>query len=159
MARQKNINQETSRHTDHPFKSTPPKPSGPASECSFEIFHDGRALETPQRSAHPLSSEKHDDLVDKDFDTFQAHRSNRIFNFVNEPASKVNCATSVKRTPLAEVTQDKVDRSHPTSDLVAQIAGLGSELKVSKEENEKLRGDIVAYQDALHQADKDAGYF
>jgi hypothetical protein len=73
--------------------------------------------------------------------------------------------TSVKRTPLADVTKAAATRPRSLSNALAEIARLEDDLnamksenKVLKGKNRKLRGEIVAYQDALYQADQDAGY-
>ncbi|KAF2633690.1 hypothetical protein BU25DRAFT_416864 [Macroventuria anomochaeta] len=139
-------------------KSTPFKLSEPASVRFFNIFQDEGQLETTRRFAAPLSNADYDPK-DENFDTSQVHRSKAVSKFDNKPTTKIESAPSVKRIPLADVTQATVGRPRSLSAALAEIARLEDELEVSKGKNKELKGEIVAYQDALHQADEDAGYF
>lgn len=123
-----------------------------SSEHGFEIFFDERSFETPHRSTQ-TSNADYGDLDEENL------HSAPTFNFVNKPTPKGSISASDERRPLADITQEVGGRPRSTSDLLAKIASLEDELKLSKKQNEELRGEVVAYQDALHQADEDAGYF
>ena len=143
--------------------STPSNPSELASARSFKIFRDERRLKTPRRFAAPLSNADHDDVNDdvnnENLDTSQARRNEPVFKLINKPTTKTESRPSVKRTALVDVTQATVGRPRSLSTALAEIAWLEDELEASKGENRELKGEIVAYQDALHQADEDACYF
>lgn len=140
---------ETLPHTGRTSKSTSLQIS---SEHDFKIFRDERPLETPRRFTQPSNAD-YSDLNNENL------HSAPTFKFVNKPTPKTNTSSSVKRTPLADVTQETVGRPRSTSALLARIASLEDELELSKKQNEELKGDIVGYEDALNQADEDAGYF
>jgi hypothetical protein len=151
MARRPTTNaNEDLRHQERTSECITSNTSELASNPPFTIFSDDRRLETPRRFATSPSTVDYKDLNDENVN------SGPTFKFVTKPTTKVN---PVKRAPLADVTQDAVSLPRSTSDLLARIASLEDALKLSKNENAELKGEIVAYQDALNQADEDAGYF
>ncbi|KAJ4322816.1 hypothetical protein N0V94_002197 [Neodidymelliopsis sp. IMI 364377] len=151
MARQPTTNaNETLRHQERASECITFSASELASNPPFEIFSDDQRLETPRRFASSQSTADYKDLNDENVN------SGPVFKFVNKSTTKVK---PVKRAPLTDVTQDAVSLPRSTSDLLARIASLEDALKLSNNKNAELKGEIVAYQDALNQADKDAGYF
>ena len=140
-------------------KSTPSKPSEPASERTFKTFHDEVGAAIPRRFDTTPSNAGCDEPNDENFDPSRDAYSRPIFKFVNKPSTQPHSVLTVQRTPLACVTQGKIGRLRSLSAALAEIARLKGELELSKDKNSKLKGEIVAYQDALHQADVDAGYF
>lgn len=127
-------------------ESTPPKFSAPASGRPFKIFCDER---TPRRSAPSASN--------ADFYESNDENTHRVptFKFVSRATTNTKPAPSAKRAPLADVAQEAVGRPRSLSAALAEIAQLKDELEASKDQNRDLKGEIVAYQDALHQADVD----
>lgn len=119
-------------------------------KSSFSIFQD----ETAQL---PIAIPGH--ANNENFEPSETLRSNHLPKSTNRPSCKNDPAS---RMPLTDVT---LNRTRSLSSALAEIARLGDELDASKGENQALRqknrdlkGEIVAYQDALNQADEDAGY-
>lgn len=139
--------------------ATPFKPSAPVPGRPFKIFHDKGSLETPCRFAAPQPDAVFDDPNNENLNPSQNNRSRPIFMFVNKPSAQPDPTSTIKRTPLADVTQEQVGRPRSFSAALAEIARLKDELELFKEENSELKGAIVAYQDALNTAGVDAGYF
>lgn len=129
-------------------KSTPPKFSAPSSGQRFDIFCDKSA---PRRFA-PTA-------LDADFDDANDENSQGIptFKFVNKSTTTKAepAAPSTRRAPLADIVQQGVGRPRSLSAALAEIARLNDELEASEDQNRELKGEIVAYRDALHQADMD----
>ncbi|KZM27865.1 hypothetical protein ST47_g989 [Ascochyta rabiei] len=122
----------------------------PGSEHDFDIFHDERRLETPQRFTRPADAD-YNDLNDENL------HSGPTFKSIIKPISEASPSATIERTPLAYVTQESITRPRSISGLLALIASLQEELRQSKDKVAELQGEIVAYQDALYQADEDAG--
>ncbi|KAF9696965.1 hypothetical protein EKO04_004830 [Ascochyta lentis] len=139
-------------HTESTSTPSSLKTSEPGSEHDFEIFHDERQLETPQRFTQPPSA-NYSDLNDENF------HSGPISESVIKPIPVANPSATIKRKPFIDVTQESKSDPRSTSGLLALIASLENELEQSKDKVAELQGEIVAYQDALYQADEDAGYF
>jgi hypothetical protein len=140
-------------------KSTPSKLSEPSSERTFKILHDEAGAAMPRRFATTSSNAGFDGPNNENFDPSCDAHSRSVFKFVNKPSTQPHSVSTVQRTPLADVTQMKIGRPRSLSAALAEIARLKDELELSKDKNSKLKGEIVAYQDALRQADLDAGYF
>jgi hypothetical protein len=145
------------------FNFTSPDPSDPNAKQSFKVFQDG-GTQTRLRSTAPPSEESRSHVNDEDTPKPQVDCSN-LSVVTSGTMSTMGINTSVKRAPLADVTKAVVTRSRSLSNALAEIARLEDDLdamksenKVLKGKNRKLRGEIVAYQDALYQADQDAGY-
>ncbi|KAF1932870.1 uncharacterized protein M421DRAFT_416472 [Didymella exigua CBS 183.55] len=130
-------------------KSTSPKSFAPAAVQPFKIFCEECA---PQRFDSPAFNA---DFYDSNNEN---SHSAPTFRLSNKADITVEPAPSSKRAPLADVTQEAVGRPRSLSAALAEIAKLEDELEASKDQNRELKGEIVAYQDALHQADVD-GYF
>lgn len=122
-------------------------------ECHFKIFSDERQSSPPRRFALVVPSKDYDDTDNENFSNAPT------FKFINKSIPEADTAGPVKRTPLADITPKTVSRPRSMSGLLARIASLEDELEQSKTQTEELKGDVVGYQDALHQADVDAGYF
>ena len=137
---------------------TPFKPSEPAAGRPFKIFNDDEHLEAAHRLATPQTNACFGDLNNENFDPSN-NRSKPVLEFFNEPCAQPDSTSTVKRTPLADVTQEQSRRPRSFSAALAEIARLKGELELSQDENSKLKGAIVAFQDALYQADFDARYF
>lgn len=145
-------------------KLTSPDPSDLNAKQSFKVFQDG-GTQTRLESTAPPSEESHSHVNANDEDTPKpkVHCGKLFVTSGTMPTLGIN--TSVKRTPLTEVTKPAVTRPRSLSCALAEIARLEDDLdamksenKVLKGKNRKLRGEIVAYQDALYQADQDVGY-
>lgn len=126
--------------------STPPKAYAPAIEQPFKIFCDEC---TPH---HFDSSASNADFPDSNNENNPGAAASKTFSkltpFFETPRP-------VERAPLTDITQEAVSRPRSLSAALAEIAKLEDELGASKKQNQELKGDIVAYQDALHQADVD----
>lgn len=130
-------------------KPTPATPPQPALKRSFSIFQDDARL--PSANFGTASNENLE--------------PSHVSKFDNEPAVTDGPGSSANRVPLVDVTEEVVGRSRSLSSALAEIAKLEDKLEALKDKNRalksknrKLKGEIVAYQDALYQADKDAGY-
>jgi hypothetical protein len=151
MAQQTVIDPDGKFHrAAHTIKPTSLKTSEPVSGSTFEVFSDEQSLATPRCFSRLLSNADFNNLNDENISSVPT------FKFSNKSTTKVDSVPSVKRTPLADVTQDVVGRPRSMSNLLAEIARLKDVLELSKDEVKELRGEIVAYQDALCQADEDA---
>jgi hypothetical protein len=151
------------------FNFTSPDPSDPNAKQSFKVFQDGGTqarggTQTRLNSIAPPSEKSRSHVNDEDTPKPQVDCSN-LSVVTSGTMSTMGINTSVKRAPLADVTKAVVTRSRSLSNALAEIARLEDDLnamksenKVLKGKNRKLRGEIVAYQDALYQADQDAGY-
>lgn len=141
-------------------KLTSPDPSDPNAKQSLKVFQDG-GTQTRLKSAPPSEASR-SHVNDEDTAKPQVDCSKLFVTSDTMPSLGIN--TSVKRTPLADVTK-AFTRPRSLSSALAEIARLEDDLDAVKSENKalkgknrKLRGEIVAYQDALFQADQDAGY-
>lgn len=126
--------------------STPPKASAQTAGQPFKVFCDE---DIPQRSGSPATN--------VDFhDTNNENNSNAA---ISKPVSKSSAhfepSRPAHRAPLTDITEEAVGRPRSLSAAMAEIAKLEDALEASKKQNQELKGDIVAYQDALHQADVD----
>lgn len=120
---------------------TPPKARQP-----FEIFCDG---DTPQRSGPPaLNVDFHDTNNENDSKA-------AISKPVSKSSAHFRSSRPTPRAPLNDVTEKVVSRPRSLSAALAEIVKLEDALEASKKQNHELKGDIVAYQDALYQADVD----
>ena len=148
-------------------KLTSPDPSNPNAKQSLKVFQDGGtqtrgSTQTRLKSTAPPSEASRSHVNDEDTPKPQVDCSKLFVTSGTMPSLGIN--TSVKRTPLADVTK-AFTRPRSLSSALAEIARLEDDLDAVKSENKalkgknrKLRGEIVAYQDALFQADQDAGY-
>ena len=128
-------------------KLTSPDPSDPNAKQAFNVFQDGGTQTRGSTQTRPKP---------------QVDCSKLFVTSGTMPSLGTN--SSGKRTPLADVTK-VFTRPRSLSSALAEIARLEDDLDAVKSENKalkgknrKLRGEIVAYQDALFQADQDAGY-
>ncbi|KAF3048736.1 hypothetical protein E8E11_002401 [Didymella keratinophila] len=112
--------------------STPPKASAPTAGQPFKIFCDEH---TPRRSG---SSAFNADFPDS--------------NNENNPNAAISKPASKSTGPPRICTTHRTRTFHRP-----EIAKLEDALEASKTQNQKMKGKIVAYQDALHQAYED-GY-
>ncbi|KAG9206822.1 hypothetical protein G6514_000109 [Epicoccum nigrum] len=139
------------------------EPSDLSAKQAFKVFQDGGAQTHVKSTVAPPSEESHSHVNDKDTPKPQAHCSKLLTTSGAVPTLVIS--TSVKRTPLADVTKAAFSRPRSLSGALAEIARLEDDLDAMKSENKalkgknrKLRGEIIAYKDALYQADQDAGY-
>ncbi|KAJ4382302.1 hypothetical protein N0V86_002636 [Didymella sp. IMI 355093] len=126
--------------------STPPKSSASIAGQPFEIFCDEH---TPQIS---VSSASNAEFYDSNNENTQ---SVATLKSVHKVTPNIEPPLPSNRTPLVDVTQETVARPRSLSAALAEIAKLEDALKASKKQNQEMKGKIVAYQDALHQADVD----
>lgn len=148
-------------------KLTSPDPSDPNAKQAFNVFQDGGtqtrgSTQTRLKSTAPPSEASRSHVNDEDTPKPQVDCSKLFVTSGTMPSLGTN--SSGKRTPLADVTK-AFTRPRSLSSALAEIARLEDDLDAVKSENKalkgknrKLRGEIVAYQDALFQADQDAGY-
>ncbi|KAJ4994114.1 hypothetical protein SVAN01_00591 [Stagonosporopsis vannaccii] len=136
-------------------KSTPSTIPAPYPEPSLNIFQDEARL----------AGVKSGDANTENLDPTHAERGKHVLNIGKKSTVRDGPASSVGRAPLADVTQEVVSHPRSLSSALAEIANLEHKLEDLKGRNEalkaknrKLKGAIVAYQDALYQADVDAGY-
>jgi hypothetical protein len=123
--------------------STPPKASAPPAGQSFKIFCDEH---TPRRSDPSASNA----------DFHDSNNENHPNAATSKPVSKSTAhfepARTAGRAPFTDITQEAVSRPRSLSAALAEIAKLEDALEVSKTQNQEMKGEIVAYQDALNQA-------
>jgi hypothetical protein len=126
--------------------STPPKASASTAEQPFKIFCDEH---TPR---HAGSSAFNTDFPD-------ANDENNPNAATSKPVSKSTAysesARPAGRVPFADVTQETVSRPRSLSAALAEIGKLEDALEASKTQNQEMKGEIVAYKDALNQAYED----
>ncbi|KAJ8110607.1 hypothetical protein OPT61_g6592 [Boeremia exigua] len=126
---------------------------------TFSISQDEEQVQTSQRFDPSLSIADRGDVDKENLELSKAHRNKHAIN--ND-----SLLSSTERTPLMDVTEEVVSGPRSLSSALVEIANLERELEASKSKNQKLkrknrklRGELVAYKDALYQVEKDAGYF
>jgi hypothetical protein len=126
--------------------STPPKSSAPTAGQPFEIFCD------EHRPQHSVPSTSNADFYDSNNENTPVVAT---LKFVHKGTANIEPPLPSNRAPLMDVTQEAVSRPRSLSAALAEIAKLEDALRASKKQNQEMKGEIVAYQDALHQADVD----
>lgn len=145
-------------------KQSSPKASNVDAKGPFEIFQ-GDGTQAPPGSTAPDLDEPHSHNNSENNLESPSHCGDPLVTSGTTSAPKINSVSSLKRTPLADVTDEAVTRPRSLSNALAEIAMLKDELdtlrsknKALKRKNRGLKGEIVAYQDALYQVNLEAGF-
>ena len=128
--------------------STPPKASAPTAGQPFKIFCDEH---TPRRSRSIVTNAEYPDFNNENNPNTTTSKA------ASKSTANFESARPAGRAPFTDVTQETVGRPRSLSAALAEIAKLEDALEASKTQNQEMRGEIVAYQDALNQAYED-GY-
>lgn len=139
-------------------KSATSKPSEPVSDRSFQVLQDAGTQVPQDRQTRRRTAKNKLNSGHRRNEHLSSGHSRGDGASVKSDAEGSVDTKPFKRTPLSVLAQEYATRPRTLSAALAIIRRLWKELDAAEQENKDLKGEVVAYMDALYQANVDAGY-